>query len=406
MRDMDNEYKNISVEELLLDDYFRSSILTPSAESDIFWDKLLADGDIDPVCFAQARDFLLLLTFPSRQFSVREERIKVLRERINRSVAPEKSKTSLLRGLRRSNTLLWPVVMMVSAACIAVALFLRPAPGERVQDELTINGTPIAAMSSEAGADIITLSFGDKKIEMEGDEAYLDYSSGNLKINEQKIDNSASPKEDLNTLAVPFGKRSMVSLSDGSRLWVNAGTKVVYPNKFTGNRREIYVNGEVYAEITHNPANPFMIKTTKGDVTVLGTTLNVNAYETEKEIAVVLVAGMVSVTNRNGVRSDLTPNQIYFESDGEYYVRRVNVENHISWKDGIYKYSNERIENIVKQLSKYYNVRIHASSAAGRLTCSGELVLKEELTKVLKGICETTQIVYRRDAESGIYYLD
>ena len=397
------KYKNISVEELLLDDYFRTSILTPSAESDIFWNKMLADGDMDPVCFAQARDFLLLLTFPSRQFSVREERIGVLRERINKSVAPEKSKISLLKGLRRRNALIWPVAMMVSAACIAVGIFLHVDRED--ENEWSINGTPITAIS-ETEANVITLSFGDKKVEVEGDEAYLDYSNGGLRINEQEIDNNASPKKDLNMLTVPFGKRSMISLSDGSLLWVNAGTKITYPNKFTDNKREIYVNGEIYAEIAHDPENPFMIKTTKGDITVLGTVLNINAYETEKEIAVVLVKGKVSVTNRNGMRSDLAPNQIYFESDGEHYIRHVNVEDYISWKDGVYRYSNERIENIIKQLSKYYNVRIHASNTVKEFTCSGELILKEELTKVLEGICETTRIIYRWDADSGMYYLD
>lgn len=114
---------------------------------------------------------------------------------------------------------------------------------------------------------------------MPGDEARVDYSRNGLTINEQEIAGQDREQGKLNLLAVPYGKRSTLILADSSRLWINAGTKVIYPEKFAGDRREIYVDGEVYGEIAHNLAWPFVIKTKRAGIEVLGTTLNVNAYE-------------------------------------------------------------------------------------------------------------------------------
>ena len=398
-----NKYSHITVEELLHDDYFISSMIAPTTESRVFWEEMLADGGIDPVCYARARDFLLMLTRSSRQYNVRKERMNVVWDRIDHNIHPSNGKTDRPKKQHRIHALMWPVALTVSVACIAIALLLRPVSWSR-ESVMTVNGTPVTAVDSKA-VDIIVLSSDDMGIMIEGDEAHLDYSEG-LRINEKPVDDSVSPKGDLNMLSVPFGKRSTITLSDGSRLWINAGTKVIYPKEFAGGNREIYVNGEIYGQIAHDPANPFVIKTTKADVTVLGTTLNLNAYETDKDIAVVLVEGRVNITNRRGESSTLAPSQMYYESDGQCHIHTVDVQNHISWKDGVYRFNNVRIEDIIKQLGRYYNVRIQASDRVKGFTCSGELILKEDLSRVLDGICRTARIVYRWDAQLETYYLD
>lgn len=212
-------------------------------------------------------------------------------------------------------------------------------------------------------------------------------------------------REKLNLLAVPYGKRSTLILADSSRLWINAGTKVIYPEKFAGDRREIYVDGEVYGEIAHNLAWPFVIKTKRAGIEVLGTTLNVNAYEKEEELSVVLVGGKVAVTNAKGRKSELAPNQMYFSSGEHDYITAVDVEEYVSWKDGNYKFRNEKIATIVKRLSKYYNINIVADPSTSGLTCSGELILKDELIRVLDVICNTAQIQYTWDSEKRTYML-
>lgn len=397
---MKRDYTHISTEELLQDDFFISSIINPTEETQIFWECRLADGNIDPEIFCEARNILLSLNRPPHRADVPEERIEKLWKRIEGSVHG-------LRPARRrrpaAKRWMWPAALVASAACIAVAIVLRPlTPGGGMT---TINGTDIRSLAHTEDTDHIKLVLGNKVVEMPGDEAHVDYSQEGLTVNGQEIAEQEREQGKLNLLAVPYGKRSTLILADSSRLWINAGTKVIYPEKFAGDRREIYVDGEVYGEIAHNPAWPFVIKTKRAGIEVLGTTLNVNAYEKEEELSVVLVGGKVAVTNAKGRKSELAPNQMYFSSGEHDYITAVSVEEYISWKDGNYKFRNEKIATIVKRLSKYYNINIVANPSTSVLTCSGELILKDELTRVLDVICNTAQIQYTWDSEKRTYML-
>ena len=116
-------------------------------------------------------------------------------------------------------------------------------------------------------------------------------------------------------------------------------------------------------------------------------------------------ATKVAVTNAKGRKSELAPNQMYFSSGEHDYITAVDVEEYVSWKDGNYKFRNEKIATIVKRLSKYYNINIVADPSTSGLTCSGELILKDELIRVLDVICNTAQIQYTWDSEKRTYML-
>lgn len=400
---MKTNYKNITTEELLQDDFFISSVINPTDRTQIFWNCQLADGNIEPVVFREARDILLSLGATPREGNIPEERVTELWSRIESSLKTVHSapRSNRPEGNRRW---LWPAAIVASAACIGLAIVLRPLLGN--QDEMmTVNGADVRVLANSEDSDYIKLVLGERVVEMSGDEAHLDYSQQSLKINEKELTGESSRQGKLNLLAVPYGKRSTLILADSSRLWVNAGTKVIYPEKFAPDCREIYVDGEVYGEITHNPLYPFVIKTKRASVEVLGTTLNVNAYEKESDLAVVLVEGRVAVTDAKGKKAELFPSQMYFSSGEHNYVTLVNVSEYVSWKDGNYKFRNEKIDTIVKRLSKYYNVNIVADPSTAGLTCSGELILKDELIRVLNVICNTAQIEYSWDKEHKTYML-
>lgn len=398
---MKRDYTHISTEELLQDDFFISSIINPTEETQIFWERRLADGNIDPEVFREARNILLSLNRAPHRTDVPEERIEKLWERIEDSVNGVRPASRRTPAAKRW---MWPAALVASAACIAVAIILRPLTGPD-NGTTTINGTDVRTLAHTEDTNYIKLVLGEKVVEIPGDEARVDYSRNGLTINEQEIAGQDREQGKLNLLAVPYGKRSTLILADSSRLWINAGTKVIYPEKFAGDRREIYVDGEVYGEIAHNLAWPFVIKTKRAGIEVLGTTLNVNAYEKEEELSVVLVGGKVAVTNAKGRKSELAPNQMYFSSGEHDYITAVDVEEYVSWKDGNYKFRNEKIATIVKRLSKYYNINIVADLSTSGLTCSGELILKDELIRVLDVICNTAQIQYTWDSEKRTYML-
>ncbi len=101
-----------------------------------------------------------------------------------------------------------------------------------------------------------------------------------MTVNSEQLQESVTDEEhSFNQLIVPNGKRSTLALEDGTKMWINAGSRVIYPNKFKKNKREIYVDGEVYMEVARDEERPFVVKTNMLDVQVLGTSFNVMAYK-------------------------------------------------------------------------------------------------------------------------------
>ena len=200
----------------------------------------------------------------------------------------------------------------------------------------------------------------------------------------------------LNKLVVSYGKRAQLTLSDGSKIWANAGTVLLYPSAFEGEKREIYVEGEIYIDVTPNPEKPFIIQTSDMGVKVLGTTFNVSAYRDDAEKSVVLVQGKVEVTSAKGASVQILPNDRYRQSVGRHQVDKVDVADFTSWKDGRLSFNNTELSLILKQLSRYYNVRINYEKTQ-RVTCSGKLNLDDSIDKILSTIAETAPIEIQKN---------
>ncbi|KAA6317246.1 hypothetical protein EZS27_032568, partial [termite gut metagenome] len=140
---------------------------------------------------------------------------------------------------------------------------------------------------------------GDRKISIDGKETQVDYrKEGQVKINkdvEVKEDNAAQNKETVfNQLIVPLGKRSTITFKDGTKVWINSGSRIMYPVNFGKDKREIYAEGEIYPDVTHDVSRPFIVKTKKMEIKVLGTEFNITAYENESDWQVILVNGKVT----------------------------------------------------------------------------------------------------------------
>ena len=161
----------------------------------------------------------------------------------------------------------------------------------------------------------------NEKLTIDGTETQLEYKKeGKVNVNSKQVD--LSPKgnpaqaQEFNQLIVPVGRRSSITFADGTRLWVNSGSKVVYPVKFAKEKREIFVEGEIYLHVSRDEQKPFIVKTHQMDIKVLGTQFNVTAYENEANMQVVLVSGKVEV-NLDKCKNVLAPNQM-FSYDSKY----------------------------------------------------------------------------------------
>ena len=104
----------------------------------------------------------------------------------------------------------------------------------------------------------------------------------------------------MNQVVVPFGKKSSIELADGTKVWLNAGSRMAFPDRFTGSRREIFLEGEAFFNVTPDKSMPFYVKTKEVVIRVLGTKFNVSAYEADNEVVTVLVEGTVSMRENKG----------------------------------------------------------------------------------------------------------
>ena len=209
-------------------------------------------------------------------------------------------------------------------------------------------------------------------------------------------------------LVVPYGKQTTLTLADGTRVWINAGSRLVYPVVFEKQKREIYVEGEIYMEVAHDAERPFSVHTGKMDVCVLGTKFYISSYGRDRTQEVVLLSGSVSVApagrSDRGIR--IVPGQqAILDTSESLEVREVEAESYISWIHGYLPFDNDPLSNILERLSRYYNCRIECTPEAEALTLSGKLELKDDPAEVLK-ILSATAPINLQISGSGNFRID
>ena len=162
------------------------------------------------------------------------------------------------------------------------------------------------------------------------------------------------------------GRANTVILSDGSKVVLNAATTLRYPTSFNGEKRQVYLDGEAYFEVSKNEEKPFVVKLNKQEITVLGTAFNIQAYENESYSVVTLLSGRVMLEAFNELgestgRMFLKPNQraLSDNESGSVSLHDVNSSLANAWINGEYKFKDEPLSSIFKRLENYYNVRIH-----------------------------------------------
>lgn len=204
----------------------------------------------------------------------------------------------------------------------------------------------------------------------------------------------------MNRIVVPFGKRSTITLVDGSKVWLNSGTQLDFPTTFTGSTREINVNGEIYIEVEENKDIPFIVNTNNMSIKVYGTSFNVTAYEEDDINRVVLVNGSVGLSvlgQKNEVilnpseKADLIATDIIKET--------VNTSEYISWINDVLEFNETPISEILKKVGRYYNVQFEnmPEISLNKQTCSGKLFLSNNLDSVMTAISSISSTEYTRN---------
>lgn len=246
------------------------------------------------------------------------------------------------------------------------------------------------------------------KITVEDTKASVAYSSqGKVLINEkiQESDSLKAVEQEYNQIIVPKGKYTHLTLSDGSTVHINSGTRVVYPRVFSGNCREIYVEGEVCLDVVKNEKTPFVVKTSQFNVEVLGTVFNVNAYEEDVKGEVVLVNGSVCLSDKHRQKIELKPNQLVAVEDGHIgKIKSVDASDYIAWTRGTLILNLTPLSEVFKKLERFYGQNIIVAEEAGTLRMKGKVDLQQSLDDLIVLISATAPITYEK--REGTYYIN
>ena len=202
---------------------------------------------------------------------------------------------------------------------------------------------------------------------------------------------------------VPVGEKMTLMLADGTRIIANSRTVVRYPKRFNGEYREVYVKGEAYFDVAHDAEHPFLVNSDNFRVKVLGTKFNVTAYESEAIRSVVLAQGCVQVETARTPKAILAPNQMFSSADGKENISQVDVEQAISWINGLYCFQSADLGIVLQRLSTYYGVNVEFDPALSKIKCSGKIDLKDNFETVINGLTFVAPISYAYDEQYKTY---
>lgn len=268
---------------------------------------------------------------------------------------------SRIRFFRRKdiikNVLKYAAVLLIP---ISVATFLLISKTE--SDDETFAGSTEKITPGEKKA-ILTLADGErldlqniksqKLTENDGTSLFLDSVSLNYQATDKKTE-----KELFNKLDIPRGGEYVLTLSDGTKVHINSMSSLRFPVNFIADKRIVELEGEAYFQVAENK-KPFVVKLNGMEVEVLGTTFNVSAYENE-EYQTTLVSGTVKVASESGISKILHPSEqaSYTKGSEDISVRKVDVSLYTSWINGKIYSKDRRLEDIMKSLSRWYDMEV------------------------------------------------
>jgi len=234
---------------------------------------------------------------------------------------------------------------------------------------------------------------------------------GQVVVNDQLQEPSSPVRKGtpvMNQLVIPYGKTSELILPDGSRVWLNAGSRLIYPEFFADKTREVLLIGEAFFDVEHNEKQPFIVQTSDIKIKVLGTMFNVSAYPSDHVIETVLAQGKVSLEHHNSGMFDepteMNPGQlaVYNKTEGTTLLSEVDVENHSLWKEGLLKFESTDLNRLTKKLERYFNIRFNYSDPMlGTIRISGKLELTDSPDAVIENVAEAASVSISRIGENS-----
>ncbi|MBK6990916.1 MAG: FecR domain-containing protein [Chitinophagaceae bacterium] len=337
----------------------------------------------------ELRSFILNSLASDNEFSAEgESYFNKISEKAYQQITKRKSKIPLVIPFYRKS---W--FKVAAAAVLLIGAFaiykligiskpeLPIAKVENTKQDVAPGGNK-AILTLADGSTIILDTAANGKLTQQGNSNIVKLNNGQLAYNAL----NEKPTEIVyNTISTPRGGQYQLTLADGSKVWLNAASSLRFPASFTGNERKVEITGEAYFEIAKNASMPFIVSANGLNVEVLGTHFNINSYADEAAITTTLLEGAVKVSKGNALQLLSPGQQAQVTNNGPIRVSKIiDVEEVMAWKNGSFVFNSTDIENIMRQISRWYDVDVSFDGSISKELFSGIVSRTSKLSQVLK----------------------
>lgn len=317
--------------------------------------------------------------------------------------------------VRRQNRL-WPRIAVAAAAVVTIAFgawFFSVSHSANSED--TVNQILSGSADIAAGKNTATLTLANGKTIVLSDAKAgvtvgkeLTYNDGSVVENSASHSGSSSGAKNMLTASTPRGGTYQVILPDGTRIWMNADSKISFPSEFSGNERMVILQGEAYFEVAKvfrtskkkrgskiietKERMPFIVKMINQEVEVLGTHFNIKAYKDEENVKTTLLEGSVRVNSS----SVLVPGEQAISNGDVIKIEKADLQEAMAWKNGSIMFRDKDLEGIMQELSRWYDVTVvYAPNAPKHDTFSGAVSRTRNISAVLERIQTTGSVKFK-----------
>jgi ferric-dicitrate binding protein FerR (iron transport regulator) len=327
----------------------------------------------------------------------------------------DRAKNSVWRNLPVHQTYktkpvkIWTGYIRFAAAAVivlSVSVGLYFATQKTIKEEITKTAnTPIlpggkkASLTLANGISIVLNDIQNGKIADQTGTSIFKAANGEIVYHTEANQNR---KVEFNQLSIPRGGYYLLTLADGTKIWLNAESSLKYPTHFVGSERVVELTGEGYFEVAHRKNQPFKVVTNKQTIEVLGTRFNINAYDNEKVTTTTLLEGSINITYSlaNDKKKDLAnvilkPGQQAKIKNGEISVKEVNMEDAVSWVNNSFVFNDEELGSIMRQLSRWYDIDVVCTKEVEKLAFFGKISRRNSIKDIIKIIEKTKDVNFK-----------
>ncbi|MDR6784105.1 transmembrane sensor [Pedobacter africanus] len=286
--------------------------------------------------------------------------------------------------------------------CVGLAFYFYPESGntstpQHVKTERIIAGGSKAFLTLSNGKRIALTEADNGNLAEQSGIKITKTASGTLLYQVTAQAGQHNSRPDYNTIETPKGGEYQLILPDGSKVWLNAASALTFPANFTGlKERRVELSGEAYFEIAKNKNAPFVVKSARQELKVLGTHFNVNAYTNELATTTTLLEGSVKILKPGKTTNIiLKPGQEASVDSAEIKVYETDAEEAIAWKNGLFVFNEENIRSIMKKISRWYDVEVVFKGNMDNIYFVGNYSRSKNLENLLKNIELTGKVHFK-----------